>query len=176
MSKQEQLIGILVDLQNAVPDVQGAMIASFDGLPIASTLEEVEGSRVAAMAATVRALGVRVVETTGVGPFEEAVVRSEGGIFTVYEAGDLAALAVLSHVGANLGLVNLVARRAAALVADILAPTRYEPVRVPSAPAPEAYAPTTPAPVATPTPVTPAAAPAPSYAWQDDPSYQAATA
>ena len=158
---------ILEELQDAVPDVEGAMVASVDGLEVASTLGGGEGTRVAAMAATVRALGVRVVEATAGGPFEEATIRSGGGIFTVYEAGELATLAVVSCAGANLGLLNLVARQVAEIIGQILAPTRYEPVPATSPVAPEAHAPVA--------PVTPAPAVAPS-AWQDEPSYQAATA
>jgi predicted regulator of Ras-like GTPase activity (Roadblock/LC7/MglB family) len=143
VNKQEQLSRILEDLREAVPDVYGAMVASFDGLPVASSLGEVEPSRVAAMTATVRALGVRVVETMGAGAFQEVVIRSESGMFVVYDAGDLAALAVVTRPGANLGLVHLEARHAARAVEDLLAEARrevgevgdvVEPMTAPAAP------------------------------------------
>jgi uncharacterized protein len=126
VSKQEQLQHVLDELQEEVSDVQGAMLASRDGLPIVSTMDPVDASRVAAMAATVLALGARVVETTGLGTFDEAVIQSDNGTFVVYDAGDLAALAVMAQARANLGLVHIEARRAAEVLAHLMASFRDE--------------------------------------------------
>ena len=124
MSKQEQLQHVLDELQEEVSDVQGAMLASRDGLPIVSTMDPNDASRVAAMAATVLALGARVVETTGLGTFDEAVIQSDNGTFVVYDAGDVAALAVMAQARANLGLVHIEARRAAEVLAHLMASFR----------------------------------------------------
>ena len=120
MSKQEQLQHVLDELQDEVSDVQGAMLASRDGLPIVSTMDPNDASRVAAMAATVLALGARVVETTGLGSFDEAVIQSDNGTFVVYDAGEYAALAVMAQARANLGLVHIEARRAAEVLAHLM--------------------------------------------------------
>lgn len=160
MSKQEQLGRALDELRESVPDVAGAIVASFDGLPVATAMGDVEPSRVAAMTATVRALAVRVVETMGAGTFEEVVIRSGSGLFVVYEAGDLAALAVVARPDANLGLVHLEARRTAATIAELLAATRAEAEQAPVA---------EPAPVVEPAPV---AADVPVYGHANGHSYE----
>ena len=121
MSKQEQLQKVLDALADEVQDVNGAMLASRDGLPIVSTLNPVDASRVAAMAATVLSLGARVVETTGLGQFEEAVIQGANGTFIVYDSGSMATLAVLAKEGANLGLIHIEARRCAEVLAHLMA-------------------------------------------------------
>ena len=126
MSKQDQLQHVLDGLEAEVPDVEGAMLASRDGLPIASTFNPSDASRVAAMAATVLSLGSRVVETTGLGTFEETVIQSANGTFIVYDAGDVAALAVVTRSGANIGLVHIEARRAAEILAHLMASFRQD--------------------------------------------------
>jgi hypothetical protein len=124
VNKQGQLQAALEVIKEEVADIQGAVLASRDGLAIASTLGSAEASRVAAMAATVLGLGERVVQIAELGQLEETVVQSELGVFIVYRAGDLALLAVLARVGANLGLINIEARRAAEAVANTLSAYR----------------------------------------------------
>lgn len=119
-SKQEQLQRSLDGIGRAVPDVEGALLASRDGLAIAASVGSAEPSRIAAMAATVLALGTTVVDTCRLGEFQETVIQSDGGVFVVYDAGDLAVLAVLARSGANLGLVHLEARRTAADLGRLL--------------------------------------------------------
>ena len=126
MNKQEQLHQVLTNLSVEVPDVHGALLASRDGLPIVSTLNASEAGRAAAMAATVVALATRVIDTIGLGSFQETVIQGEAGVFVVYDAGSLAVLAVLAHRTATLGLVHLEARRAAEAIERLLITYREE--------------------------------------------------
>ena len=126
MNRQEQLHHLLVGLQHEVPDIRGALLASRDGLAIATTMPAAEGGRVAAMAATVAALAGRVVKTIGLGQFEETEIQGDAGTFIVYDAGGIAVLAVLAQRGATLGLVHLEARRVADSVAGALSTYRDE--------------------------------------------------
>jgi predicted regulator of Ras-like GTPase activity (Roadblock/LC7/MglB family) len=151
MTKHETLQRALIAVEREVPDIRGCALASRDGLPIVSTMPGTDASRLAAMAATVLALGARVAESTDLGAYEETVIQGAAGTFVTYGAGD-AVLAVLAGPGANLGLVHLEARRAVEHIAQILA----APSPAPSAPAPTA-------PVATAAP-TPAAVHAPAHA------------
>lgn len=141
MTKHETLQRALIAVEREVPDIRGCALASRDGLPIVSTMPGTDASRLAAMAATVLALGARVAESTELGTYEETVIQGTAGTFVTYGAGD-AVLAVLAGPGANLGLVHLEARRAVEQIAQILA-----------APTPPAAAPAP----------TPAAAPAPAH-------------
>jgi len=171
VNRQEQLQNLLVGLQHEVPDIRGALLASRDGLAIATTMPAAEGGRVAAMAATVAALANRVVDTIGLGHFEETEIQGDAGTFIVYDAGHIAVLAVLAQRGATLGLVHLEARRVADEVGKVLAAYRDEQraASAAAASAPETATPSTsPRPEAAP----PAAAPMASR----QPAYQAASA
>lgn len=128
MSRQEVLLGVLLALEEALPEVEGSLLSSRDGLVIASTLHPSDASRVAATATTVLGLSSRIVGTTGLGEFEETVIQSDSGTFVVYDAGDLATLAIVTGPGANLGLVHLEARHAAEELAHLLAAFREEAV------------------------------------------------
>lgn len=149
MTKQETLQRALLAVEREVPDIRGCALASRDGLPIVSTMPGTDASRLAAMAATVLALGARVAESTDLGAYEETVIQGAAGTFVTYGAGD-AVLAVLVGPGANLGLVHLEARRAVEHIAQVLAaPTPPAPAPA-AAPAPTPAATPTPAPVAVP--------------------------
>jgi predicted regulator of Ras-like GTPase activity (Roadblock/LC7/MglB family) len=98
------------ELRQAVPEITGVMVASTDGLSLASDLPEAEAARAAAMAATALGLGKRIAQTSGLGGLEEVVVRGQSGYLVVYSAGDKGVLAVAAPMGANLGLIHLEAR------------------------------------------------------------------
>ena len=175
MNKHEAIQKLLGEVERAVPDVRGCAVASRDGLPVASTMPGADASRVAAMAATVLALGARVAEATHLGGFKETVIQGDAGTFVTYGAGD-AVLAVLVGSDANLGLVHLEARRAASSLATLLS-TDMEaaPAVAPAHAARPAPAPApAPAPIVaqapTPPPPPPAPVPAPAFASAASPS------
>ncbi|UZX14748.1 roadblock/LC7 domain-containing protein [Thermus sp. PS18] len=120
MGRQEVLQSVIRELRQAVPEITGIMVASTDGLSLATDLPETEAARVAAMAATALGLGKRIAQTVALGNLEEAVVRGRDGYLVVYAAGDRGVLAVSAPMGANLGLIHLEARQAAARIARAL--------------------------------------------------------
>jgi len=120
MSRQENLAQLIKELQQAVPELQGVMVASTDGLSLASNLPEAEAARTAAMAATALGLGKRIAQTSSLGGLEEVVVRGQSGYLVVYSAGERGVLAVAAPMGANLGLIHLEARGAAQRIAQAL--------------------------------------------------------
>jgi predicted regulator of Ras-like GTPase activity (Roadblock/LC7/MglB family) len=121
MSKQERLQALIRELRQAVPEIGGVMVASTDGLALATDFPAQEADRAAAMAATALGLGKRIVQTTGRGEFQEVVVRGGDGYLVVYAAGPTGVLAVQAPQEANLGLVHLESRRIAREVAGALA-------------------------------------------------------
>ena len=120
MSRQETLAQLIKELRQAVPELRGAMVASTDGLSLASDLSETEAARTAAMAATALGLGKRIAQTSSLGGLEEVVVRGQEGYLVVYSAGEKGVLAVAAPMGANLGLIHLEARGAAQRIAQAL--------------------------------------------------------
>ena len=121
MSRQAELQEVIRQLRQAVPEITGVMVASTDGLSLASNLPEAEAARTAAMAATALGLGKRIAQTSGLGGLEEVVVRGQSGYLVVYSAGERGVLAVAAPMGANLGLIHLEARGAAQRIAQALA-------------------------------------------------------
>ena len=142
MTKQDQLRKVLDELTAEVSDIHAAVLASQDGLAMASTIGGAEGSRVAAMAATVHAVGKRATETAELGSIEEAVIRGKSVTFVVYDAGNSAVLALMAPGDCNLGMIHLEGRRAAGDIAALLE-RKPEPTVAAPPPPPAPAAPTT---------------------------------
>ncbi len=115
MSKHEILTNQIENLCNAIPELDGVLLASADGLPIAHSLtNDADPSRVAAMAVAAANLGARVSDAFKTGSVLEVSIRSEEGDLFVYSVSSRAVLAVLAPKGANAGLIHLEARTTAA--------------------------------------------------------------
>jgi hypothetical protein len=120
VSTQEKLQETIASIHEAIPDLNGVMVASKEGFPIAHDFAPEESDRLAAMAATALGLGRRITETAGLGGFEEAVVWGTAGCLLVLAAGDGGVLALGMPSGTNLGLVRIEARNAVGVVAGLL--------------------------------------------------------
>ena len=120
-NKDDQLRTVLVNLHSSLFDVTGVLLASSDGLALAANLPAgVDSARIAAMAATAIGLGKRIATTVGLGNYDESIVKAHEGALYLYSAGANAVLAIVSGAGANTGLINLEARRAAKELDKIL--------------------------------------------------------
>lgn len=120
-NKDDQLRTVLVNLHSSLFDVTGVLLASSDGLALAANLPAgVDSARIAAMAATAIGLGKRIAATVGLGNYDESIVKANEGALYLYSAGPNAVLAIVSGAGANTGLINLEARRAAKELDKIL--------------------------------------------------------
>ncbi|MGD9896603.1 MAG: roadblock/LC7 domain-containing protein [Candidatus Methylacidiphilaceae bacterium] len=120
MAVAEELNNVLSRLRAAVPELSAALVATTDGLPIAHSLNAGDANRLAAMAATAIGLGRRICETFGGGEFRETSVSGDQGQMYIYSAGPKAVLGVVGRLGANVGLIHLEAREAAARIQQVL--------------------------------------------------------
>jgi predicted regulator of Ras-like GTPase activity (Roadblock/LC7/MglB family) len=107
-------------MRRSMPELNGAMIASADGLGIAHDFQEAEAEKIAAMAATALGLGTRISERTNLGTMAETVIRGQNGYLVVYAAGTEAALVLSGPIDSNLGLMRIEARAASVQVAALL--------------------------------------------------------
>ena len=121
-TRQEQITSVLERLgQNVGNDIAGAVAVSSDGIVLASRMStEVNADRVGAVAATMIGVTKRVSGELKIGVTEEAIIKSDNGLFMVLPAGDQSLLAVSLKQGANLGMVRLEARDAATAIARVL--------------------------------------------------------
>ena len=120
MSKQEQLDSIIKELRSNVPDISGVMIATDDGLSIATDFAEEDAVRVAAVSAAASGLGGRISQNATLGEPEEVMVKGDDGLLLIYLAGDNSVLAVRAPARGNLGLVRLEASSAAKDVCKVM--------------------------------------------------------
>lgn len=121
-TRQEQINNILDRLtSNSGTDVSGAVAVSTDGIVLASRMgADVNADRVGAVAATMIGVTRRVSGELKIGTPEEAIIKADSGLFMVLPAGSQSLLAVNLRQGANLGMVRIEAREAAAAIATIL--------------------------------------------------------
>lgn len=131
-SRSARLDRILTDLVGQVPEVEAAVLVSFDGLAMASALpKHFDEDRVAAMSAALLSLGERAAEGLGRGELSQVYVEGEQGTVFLVSAEDSVLVAVTAK-GAKTGLMLFEIRRAAAAVAETL---RADHVEVPLSPA-----------------------------------------
>jgi hypothetical protein len=121
-SRQEQINNILERLaNNSGPDISGAVAVSTDGIVLASRMGvDVNADRVGAVAATMIGVTRRVSGELKIGLPEEAIIKADSGLFMVLPAGNQSLLAVNLRQGANLGMVRIEAREAAAAIGNVL--------------------------------------------------------
>lgn len=120
-SKQQQLLATLKNLNGAIPELRGALIATMDGLPISQTFNDTtDANRVAAMAATALGLAKRINDTVGTGDFTEMSVSGVNGQVLIYSVGKKGVLAVVTPKDMNLGLLYMEVRDTANTIASIL--------------------------------------------------------
>ncbi len=120
-SKSGDLKLVIGAIRRAIPELNGVMIASQDGLAIAHDFPEADAERIAAMAATALGLGKRISERTSMGELAEAVVRGQNGYLVVYGAGADAVLVMQGPIDSNLGLMRIEARVASVEIKQLLA-------------------------------------------------------
>jgi predicted regulator of Ras-like GTPase activity (Roadblock/LC7/MglB family) len=120
MGRKEQFVTVIQELRENVPDVTGVMIASIDGLAIATDFPEEEAARVAAMSASAVGLGNRITKTTQLGEMFDMMIEGNNELLIIYMAGPGAILAVRAPRRANLGLIRLEGPKSARKTAELV--------------------------------------------------------
>ena len=103
-----------VDRISRVPGVRGALIVETDaGVPVLAELAEgVDGTAVAALAASLFRRTGRAAQASAFGNLRTLQLEAAGGHVIVANGGDLLVV-VVAEKGAQLGMVRLEAHRAA---------------------------------------------------------------
>jgi uncharacterized protein len=113
------------ELQNFVSgssDVQGAILASPDGLTLASVLPMgMDEERTAAMSASMLSLGERIGRELVRGSVDRIVVEGEKGYGVLVSCGAEAVLLILASAAVKQGILFLEIKRAVAKIAPLLA-------------------------------------------------------
>lgn len=119
-TRSEALNETLEKIINNSFDLAGALVASQDGLVMASHLPiGLEDVRVGALATGLFKLSTRTIVQLNRGEFTHLLVQSTKGTIVVMSAGSKATLVTLAHKNANMGMMFLEAREAAEEIAQI---------------------------------------------------------
>jgi predicted regulator of Ras-like GTPase activity (Roadblock/LC7/MglB family) len=101
------LVGAVDRLLEASSDVQGVLVTTSDGLPIISALpDSVDESQLAAMGASMLALGDRSAHEIGLGEMSQLMTTGEHGHVLLADAGGGRSLLVVASENAKLGLIR----------------------------------------------------------------------
>ncbi|HEX6968589.1 MAG TPA: roadblock/LC7 domain-containing protein, partial [Micromonosporaceae bacterium] len=96
MNVEATVLGELRALRQRLAGVSGVVLATTDGMLLASDAPGVDPDPIAALTATSIGLSQQFALSVGYGPVREATVRTAGGVIATFPAGDRALLAVLA--------------------------------------------------------------------------------
>ncbi|NMD14566.1 MAG: hypothetical protein GYA78_04370 [Caldisericales bacterium] len=117
----EQMTQVLSRVQNSIPGMKSAMVASSDGLLLASTSFSEENERTAAMSASLVSISRRASEAMGKPRLNDVTIRSEEGYITLFSVGRDAVLVIsTTSEQKNLGMVYLEGKSASNELTEIL--------------------------------------------------------
>lgn len=103
---------IVDQMTRSNPDIIGCTLVSDDGLPVYGVIPDyVEEDSVAAMSATLYALGERVIDDLIKGNLEQVYIKGDKGYVIISSVAPLGTLAVLAKSTAKLGYVLMVLRQ-----------------------------------------------------------------
>ena len=118
----DSIVSILEESKERIKEIDGLLLVTRDGLPIASTTlaDTTDEDRMSAMAAAALNLAERVVEELVKGELKEMVIKGTEGLIIVIQVGDEAVLTATTSSDAKLGLILLELKRSAKTVVDLL--------------------------------------------------------
>ncbi|MHA1166878.1 MAG: roadblock/LC7 domain-containing protein [Candidatus Hodarchaeales archaeon] len=119
--KLSRIEDLLFKIRLRVPDIQGLVVVTKDGLPVASLLVDgVDEDRISAMTAGSLSLAERVASELYRGDLGEMIIKGTKGLVVIMDAGEEAVLTGIVSSEAKLGLVLLEMKRVAKTLASIL--------------------------------------------------------
>ncbi|MFF3331460.1 roadblock/LC7 domain-containing protein [Streptomyces sp. NPDC002888] len=120
MAAEPQILDELRRLRSRMPQLNGALAASVDGLVLAHDTPGIEPDHVAALTAAALGVAVRMADATGRGDLRELLVRGASGYVATYAAGRTAVLTLLAEDRVNVGRLHLEGRRAGARIGELV--------------------------------------------------------
>lgn len=108
----DELQGALVRLNQSAPEIRASAFVSLDGLMLASAIPQgTNEDAIAAMSATVLALGERTTREFSVGALDQIYFRGMDGYILFQGAGDDGVLVTVTGQNAKLGILFLLTKR-----------------------------------------------------------------
>ncbi|NLI97995.1 hypothetical protein GX441_04965 [bacterium] len=128
----DELQGALARLNQSAPEIRASAFISLDGLMLASALPQgTNEDAIAAMSATVLAIGERTTREFSVGALEQTYFKGIDGYILLQGAGEDGVLVTVTGPNAKLGILFLLLKRTIdeirQLVRKAIAPQTFQP-------------------------------------------------
>ncbi|MEM1512430.1 MAG: roadblock/LC7 domain-containing protein [Candidatus Jordarchaeales archaeon] len=121
MTKIDELLELLRNMEATTPGIEASAVVSTEGLPIASAMpQEVDDAVVAAMASAILSVSEKVSNELVRGKLQQVLLQGDLGYVIIKGAGESALLTVLARSNANLGLILMVLKRVSEEVKRLL--------------------------------------------------------
>jgi len=121
LSRAEKVHDLLGKLKSFDVDIEGAVVATTEGLVIASALEEgLDAEKLSAVCAAAATAGKRTSKELNKGEPTEIIIKAPEGFIFILRTGQTSFLVAVTLPTANLGLVLIDMRKIAREVGPIL--------------------------------------------------------
>jgi len=108
MNLSDKIREVFGELSQDVEGLKGIVIATMDGLPVASDIKSTEEqNRIAAMVSSLTILSRKVAPQLDVGKAQDLLIEAEDGKIFCYTVGDDAILALITSKDVNLGIIRM---------------------------------------------------------------------
>jgi predicted regulator of Ras-like GTPase activity (Roadblock/LC7/MglB family) len=105
---------LLTELNQSSADIEGSLLCTSDGAPVASMLNLSNGpERLSAISSALLALAEQSMQLLDNGALEQLLIKAENGYLLLTPAGKNAVLVIKLRSGTKTGLIMLDARRIA---------------------------------------------------------------
>jgi predicted regulator of Ras-like GTPase activity (Roadblock/LC7/MglB family) len=117
-----ELAAVLDEIRVHVDQIDGLLVATRDGLLVASSTREVEDSSIAAMSAAAIGLAIQFTRLAEVGTPRAALFEGASGHVCVFPVEDSTLLVVFGEPEITTGLFNVAAKQALSLLQNAVRP------------------------------------------------------
>ncbi len=124
----EKLMGMLENFINETPEIQGIIIATTDGFPVAH-VGKGDPEKLSAIVASLSSLARRSTNMVDLGNPEEMFISTSEGKIVIYDIEDIAVMGVIALRNVSTGMVLVNIRKILPLVNRMLG-ERYENERL----------------------------------------------
>jgi len=119
--KSKLIQTILLEFNRSSTEIEASAVVSMEGVTIASALmDDVDVNQVGVMCASLSTLAVTASATFKHGKLKQLMIDAERGFVLIVDIGEKAALVLVTHTNANLGMVFLEARKTVQHITKIL--------------------------------------------------------
>ncbi len=108
MNLGEEIRKVFEEVSRDLKGVRGILIATMDGLPVASDVKSTEEeNRIAAMVSSLTILARKAAPQLDVGKMQDLLIEADEGKIFCYSVGDEVILALITTKDANLGMIRM---------------------------------------------------------------------